>query len=79
MAGWPNLWIDLAALSALVGMIAYALFGGADFGGGVWDLFAFGPRKRGQRLAIVLGRDGRELGIVSLQDILKAIFGEVKL
>ena len=25
------------------------------------------------------GRDGRELGIVSLQDILKAIFGEVKL
>ena len=53
MAGWPNLWIDLAAFSALVGMIAYALFGGADFGGGVWDLFAFGPRKREQRLAIV--------------------------
>ncbi|MGI8982849.1 MAG: cytochrome d ubiquinol oxidase subunit II [Pirellulaceae bacterium] len=53
MADWPNLWIDLAAFSALVGTIAYALFGGADFGGGVWDLFAFGPRKREQRLAIV--------------------------
>ena len=36
-------------------------------------------QRAGQRLAIVLGRDGRELGIVSLQDILKAIFGEVKL
>ena len=30
-------------------------------------------------LAIVLARDRSELGIVSLQDILKAIFGEVKL
>lgn len=32
-----------------------------------------------QRLAIVLGRDGREIGIVSLQDLLRTIFGEVKL
>jgi len=36
-------------------------------------------QRAGQRLAIVLARDGREIGIVSLQDILKAIFGEVKL
>ena len=36
-------------------------------------------QRAGQRLAIVLGRDGQEIGIVSLQDILKAIFGEVKL
>jgi putative hemolysin len=36
-------------------------------------------QRAGQRLAIVLGRDGREIGIVSLQDILKAIFGEVRL
>jgi putative hemolysin len=36
-------------------------------------------QRAGQRLAIVLGRDGREIGIVSLQDILKTIFGEVKL
>ena len=32
-----------------------------------------------QRLAVVLGRDGREIGIVSSQDILKVIFGEVSL
>ena len=31
-----------------VGLIAYALFGGADFGAGTWDLFAGGTR-RGQR------------------------------
>jgi len=36
-------------------------------------------QRTGQRLAIVLGRDQRELGIVSLQDILKTIFGEVRL
>jgi len=36
-------------------------------------------QRAGQRIAIVLARDGREIGIVSLQDILKAIFGEVKL
>jgi magnesium and cobalt exporter, CNNM family len=36
-------------------------------------------QRSGQRLAIVLGRDKRELGIVSLQDILKVIFGEVTL
>jgi CBS domain containing-hemolysin-like protein len=34
-------------------------------------------QRSGQRLAIVLGRDQREVGIVSLQDILKAIFGEI--
>lgn len=36
-------------------------------------------QRSGQRLGIVLGRDKREAGIVSLQDILKVIFGEVKL
>ena len=36
-------------------------------------------QKSGQRLAIVLGRDRRELGIISLQDVLKVIFGEVSL
>ena len=35
--------------------------------------------RAGQRLAIVLSRDGHEVGIVSLQDVLKAIFGEVRL
>jgi CBS domain containing-hemolysin-like protein len=36
-------------------------------------------QRTGQRLAIVLSQDQRELGIVSLQDVLKAIFGEVRL
>ena len=36
-------------------------------------------QRAGQRLAIVLASDGREMGLVSLQDLLQAIFGEVKL
>jgi cytochrome d ubiquinol oxidase subunit II len=44
--------VDLCAAAGLVGMTAYAVLGGADFGGGVWDLFARGPRKAEQRAAI---------------------------
>ena len=40
--------VHLAAGMALLGLMAYAVLGGADFGGGVWDLFANGPRKRAQ-------------------------------
>jgi len=36
-------------------------------------------QRAGQRLAIVLGRDGGETGVVALEDILKLMFGEVKL
>jgi len=36
-------------------------------------------QRSGQRLAIVLGRDGRELGTLDLQDVLEVIFGEVSL
>jgi magnesium and cobalt transporter len=36
-------------------------------------------QRAGQRLAIVLARDGGETGVVSLEDILKLMFGEVKL
>ena len=36
-------------------------------------------QRGGQRLALVLGRDGRETGLLSLQDLLKVIFGEVSL
>jgi CBS domain containing-hemolysin-like protein len=36
-------------------------------------------QRSGQRMAIVLSRDRRELGIVTLEDILKAVFGEVSL
>jgi cytochrome d ubiquinol oxidase subunit II len=38
---------ELAAGVALIGLMAYALLGG-----GVWDLFASGPRRRAQREAI---------------------------
>ncbi len=33
----------------LVSLIIYMLTGGADFGGGIWDLFATGPRAKDQR------------------------------
>ncbi|MCX6890136.1 MAG: CNNM domain-containing protein [Verrucomicrobiota bacterium] len=36
-------------------------------------------QRSGQRLAIVLSREQREIGILSLQDVLKFIFGEVSL
>ncbi len=36
-------------------------------------------QRSGQRLGIVLSRDRREIGILSLQDVLKAMFGEVSL
>src|SRR5688500_11093031 len=43
---------DAVALIAAFATLAYALLGGADFGGGVWDFFAFGPRRQDQRAAI---------------------------
>ena len=36
-------------------------------------------QRSGRRLAIVLANDGREMGILSLEDILAGLFGEVKL
>lgn len=44
--------VALAALVALGALVLYAVFGGADFGGGVWDLVASGPRRDAQRAAI---------------------------
>src|SRR3990172_9943395 len=43
---------ELAAAVVLLGLIAYAMFGGADFGGGVWTALAAGPRSRDQREAV---------------------------
>ena len=40
---------EVAAWVIVVALNAYVLFGGADFGGGVWDLLATGPRRRQQR------------------------------
>lgn len=36
-------------------------------------------QRGGQRLAIVLGREGSEIGILSLQDVLNSVFGQVSL
>jgi cytochrome bd ubiquinol oxidase subunit II len=43
----------LIAAVMLVALIIYALMGGADYGGGMWDLLASGPRAQRQRHAIV--------------------------
>ena len=43
---------ELLALVMLAALVAYALMGGADFGGGLWDLLAFGPRAADQRRLI---------------------------
>jgi cytochrome d ubiquinol oxidase subunit II len=44
--------VDLTAGVALLALVVYALTGGADFGGGVWDLLARGPRAE-QRRALI--------------------------
>lgn len=42
----------IVAIFIVLSLILYALMGGADFGGGMWDLLAFGPRADKQRKAI---------------------------
>ncbi|MGH9832861.1 MAG: cytochrome d ubiquinol oxidase subunit II [Blastocatellia bacterium] len=44
----PSIDVLLAG-AMMVSLTFYALMGGADFGGGVWDLFAWGNRARAQR------------------------------
>jgi cytochrome bd ubiquinol oxidase subunit II len=46
--GLPDILAALLALS----LNAYVLLGGADFGGGVWDMLASGPRRDRQREVI---------------------------
>jgi cytochrome d ubiquinol oxidase subunit II len=43
---------DILAAVLALSLNAYVLFGGADFGGGVWDLLASGPRRERQRAVI---------------------------
>ena len=40
---------NIVALCTLFALTAYVIFGGADFGGGVWDALASGPRQVAQR------------------------------
>ena len=42
----------LLAATMLVALLLYALTGGADYGGGLWDLLARGPRAKEQRALI---------------------------
>ncbi|HEX2569774.1 MAG TPA: cytochrome d ubiquinol oxidase subunit II [Polyangia bacterium] len=48
MIGLP----DVIALIMLLSLVLYVLLGGADFGGGLWDLLARGPRAEAQRRLI---------------------------
>jgi len=43
---------EITAAVMMVALNAYVLMGGADFGGGVWDLLANGPRRDAQRALI---------------------------
>ena len=42
----------IIAAIIVISLNAYVLLGGADFGGGVWDFFASGPRRAEQRTLI---------------------------
>jgi cytochrome d ubiquinol oxidase subunit II len=42
----------LIAVGVVAALAAYLVMAGADFGGGVWDLFATGPRRKRQRALI---------------------------
>jgi cytochrome d ubiquinol oxidase subunit II len=44
-----SIWLMIVAAFIFLALVIYALTGGADFGGGVWDLLASGPRKDEQR------------------------------
>jgi cytochrome d ubiquinol oxidase subunit II len=43
---------EIAAIVALAFIVAYAIFGGADFGSGIWSALAGGPRAGQQRNAL---------------------------
>ena len=44
---------DAVAAILLIGIVAYAIFGGADFGAGFWDLVAGGARKGARPRSVV--------------------------
>lgn len=43
---------ELVCLAGIISLTLYAVMGGADYGGGFWDLMASGPRKALQRQTI---------------------------
>ena len=44
---------DVVAVILMFGIIAYAVFGGADFGAGFWDLFAGGAQRGARPRAVI--------------------------
>jgi cytochrome d ubiquinol oxidase subunit II len=48
----PDVLPEVVGGVCLAALVAYAVLAGADFGGGVWDLLARGPRAAEQRAAI---------------------------
>jgi cytochrome d ubiquinol oxidase subunit II len=48
-----NFYANAVAILIFGGLTAYALFAGADFGAGLWDLFAMGEEEQRQRGAII--------------------------
>ena len=44
--------VVLLSFVLVLSLTAYALLGGADYGGGVWDLLAAGPTSERQRATI---------------------------
>jgi cytochrome d ubiquinol oxidase subunit II len=44
---------DAVAVVLFFGVVAYAVFGGADFGAGFWDLVAGGPRRGARPRAVI--------------------------
>ncbi len=44
---------DVVAVILMIGITAYALFGGADFGAGFWDLVAGGARRGAEPRAVI--------------------------
>jgi cytochrome d ubiquinol oxidase subunit II len=52
---WDDVTFDLTFVHGVIllaGVTLYAVLGGADFGGGVWDMLASGPRAEEQRKEI---------------------------
>ena len=45
--------VQIAAIVLWVGVTAYAIFGGADFGAGIWDLLAGGAEKGARPRALI--------------------------
>ncbi|HSH32654.1 MAG TPA: cytochrome d ubiquinol oxidase subunit II, partial [Actinomycetota bacterium] len=42
-----------AAVVLFIGVLAYAIFGGADFGAGFWDLVAGGTERGGRPRTVI--------------------------